>query len=663
VETPSVSGVAGRFARILGAVAVLGLVQAALETLVIAALYARLLFAPYRFFTIQIYDAFTKLYFLLAEYVSLPEVLDTFVAQGVLPKLMLFPELAAVNVAVALPAALFLLVAEKPLGLSGPNGGQRVVAVVTVVALFVHVAFWLALTKIPAEPTLRGVAANLARDAIYDGVAFSVAIAIAAGLIAAAALRREVLGTGAAIATVLLATLGVPAAVGGAPRAAAEQARAAAAVAPGYNVILISVDSLRADRTSLHGHERPTTPSLEAMAEAGVMFESCRSTTSWTLPAHMSMLTGRSLLGHGVVSDDRRLGDDVPTLAESFARAGYVTGAIVSAPYVEARYGFDRGFSDYDDDTISFATNNESYKSVTAPLLNETAEKWIGAHARHPFFLFLHYWDVHYDFAPGPPYDTMFDPDYEGQVDGSDFYFNPAVHRGMDRQDLEHVMALYDGEIRLVDDHIGKLIAGLERVGVANRTVVVVTSDHGEEFFEHGRKGHHRTLYEEVLHVPLVMQIPGYSPRASRIAADSSIVDIMPTLLGLVGIEPPEGLEGTDFAPVITGESQVLDRPIFAELYRKGSRIVEVAAIDGAEKIIHHFNHRWMESFDLAADPGEMRRLSNADARGSPLLEQMRRWLNKRWRGYAMRLRTKGVDPLELDDASEEALRALGYIE
>jgi arylsulfatase A-like enzyme len=233
----------------------------------------------------------------------------------------------------------------------------------------------------------------------------------------------------------------------------------------------------------------------------------------------------------------------------------------------------------------------------------------------------------------------------------------------MDRHDLEHVKALYDGEIRLVDDHVGKLLATLDRLGVSDRTVVVVTADHGDEFFEHGRKGHHRTLYEEVLHVPLVMRIPGYSPARPRIQADSSIIDIMPTLLGLVGIAPPAGLEGVDFTPVITGKSSAPERAIFGELYRKGSRIVEVAAIAGPDKVIHHFNHRWMETFDLASDPAETTRLSNVDGSAPLLLERMRGWLTERWKVYDKRIRARGVDSLELDDASEDALRALGYIE
>jgi arylsulfatase A-like enzyme len=144
------------------------------------------------------------------------------------------------------------------------------------------------------------------------------------------------------------------------------------ALAPGYNLVLVSIDSLRSDHLDAYGYHRSTAPTISELAAEGVLFRNNSSATSWTLPAHMSMLTGRSLLGHGVIFDDRSLTADVPTLAESLQGAGYRTGAVVSAPNVEARYGFDRGFDDYDDRTISFATNGESYKTVPAPLLQKT---------------------------------------------------------------------------------------------------------------------------------------------------------------------------------------------------------------------------------------------------------------------------------------------------
>src|SRR6185436_11342664 len=195
------------------------------------------------------------------------------------------------------------------------------------------------------------------------------------------------------------------------------------------------------------------------------------------------------------------------------------------------------------------------------------------------FFLFLHYWDVHYDYAPGAPYDSMFDPDYRGDVSGDNFYFNPRVNAHMNARDLEHVVALYDGEIRLVDDHIAKLRAALDRLAIAGKTIIVLTADHGDEFFEHGNKGHHRTLYDEVLRVPLLIYVPGATIAGVRVAAGASIVDGMPTLLGMTGIALPEVLEGTDFTRVLFEGVLAPERTVFSELYRKGSLNVQVAAV------------------------------------------------------------------------------------
>jgi len=525
----------------------------------------------------------------------------------------------------------------------------------------VHLWWWVAAVKIPAQATLGAIASNLLRDAVFDGVLVAVAIMLVSAVIMWGLRARQ--GTVALALAALVVLLGLPLAVAAPSRDSARLPMASDAVAAGYNVVLISIDSLRADHMSVYGYPRPTTPQLEALARDGVVFERCSSTTSWTLPAHMSLLTGRSLLGHGVVGDDRRLSAEVPTLAGAMSAAGYATAAVVSAPYVESRFGFDHGFDHYDDETVSFATNNESYKSVTAGLVNDAAEQWISANRDRRFFLFLHYWDVHYDYAPGSPYDKMFDPDYAGDVSGENFYFNDAVNSHMDRADLDHVVALYDGEIRLVDDHIGGIRQMLQRQGLSGRTLIVVTADHGEEFFDHGRKGHHRTLYEEVLHVPLIIYVPGLEVASPRLATEASIIDIMPTVLSLTGVAAPPGLEGLDFSRAISAGDSTPTREIVAELYRKRSLNVQVALRRNDEKIIHHFNHRLLQSYDLRVDAVESDERGLAASTTTDLTESMAQWLNQRWRLFSRRIRVEGVESSELDQSTQEALRSLGYIQ
>jgi arylsulfatase A-like enzyme len=658
------------FVRMLLGAAVgccLGAVQTVLETLGIAVLYDRFLLHPATFFNARMYDAFTKI--LLSLDLPGPRLgaLDVFVGQGFAAKLAIGTDLLLANflVGAALGAALALLLsAVIP---SVRRDGRRLAVAVLIglvsIGLAVHLSLWALNVQLPVEVTLKTGLRNAARNFVHDGTLFAVSILLVAApstaLLVGAARRRP--GTAAVAAAALIcaacATQGAIAATASPALVRSE------AAAPDYNVILISIDSLRADHLSAYGYARDTSPTIAALARDGVLFRHTSSTTSWTLPGHVSMLTGRSLLGHGVVTDAQSIAPDIPLISESFQAAGYATHAIVSAPYVESRYGFARGFDSYDDKTIQFATHGASYKEVTAPLLQRTAAEWLGKNAGKKFFLFLHYWDVHYDYAPGPPYDTMFDPHYEGGIDGVNFYFNPAVHAGMAPRDLEHVVALYDGEIRLVDDHLAMLRATLAELGVDRKTIIVVTSDHGDEFFEHDRKGHHRTLYDEVLRVPLVLHVPDVKPSRSEVLMETSIIDIMPTLLGLTGLPIPPGVEGVDLTGIAFHGDEEWDRTTVAELYRVETLNVQVSLRKTGQKLIHHFNDRLAEVYDIAADPGEKKKLRLTHKPATDLMNDLLFWLNDRWAAYRARI-DAGLDrAVTMDADTHERLRALGYVE
>ncbi len=671
--------------RAVSAALTLVLIQAAIETVLLAWLYRNLLLAPYRFFTSQIYDGFTKLYFLLGERWSLPSLAGEFLAHGFAPKLAIGPQLVAAGISVALPLAFFLAVVVwvaqrwrlSPDDRAGGSGAPEITTLwgLAFLQAFVHIGLWLTRVKIPVDPTVVKVASNLARDAIYDGVCIALGVCLVAAVAAQLLLRRQgrYLAVGSMVAAAVLGLWMALAQSSGMALAGEFDAglrqvslgaeAAAAAPARDYNVILISIDSLRADHLGVYGYAKDTSPAIDGFAARGLAFNDCSSTTSWTLPAHMSMLTGRSLLGHGVISDDRRLSADVPTLAQSFADAGYRTGAIVSAPYVNSRYGFAKGFDDYDDHSVHFETNEDSYKSVTAPIVQDAAAGWLERNANGRFFLFLHYWDVHYDYAPGPPYDRMFDPDYAGSLSGEDFYFNPKINKDISARDLEHLLALYDGEIRLVDDYIGRLRDHVEELGIADRTVFVITADHGDEFFEHGRKGHHRTLYEEVLRVPLVISVPGLSRPGRKVDGEVSIIDIAPTLLGLAGIPKPRGLEGVDLSSLFSGGNTPPSRAVYSELYRGGSMNIQISERVNSKKLIHHFKRRQAEAYDLSADPSEVDALSPTTPALASLMPGMRKWLNRRWRVFDDRIRREGIDEVVMDASTLDTLRALGYVE
>ena len=181
----------------------------------------------------------------------------------------------------------------------------------------------------------------------------------------------------------------------------------------------------------------------------------------------------------------------------------------------------------------------------------------------------MHLWDVHYDFIPPPPYDRLFDPDYRGTITGVDFMENTAVHREMDPRDLEHLVALYDGEIRFTDEILGDDPRRPARRGLLDDTLVAVTADHGEEFFEHGRNGHQQTLYDEVVRVPLVLHWPGRLAGGRVVRDQVRLVDLMPTFLAAAGAAPPYELQGRDVLPLAQGRA-LPPRTAFLELHADG---------------------------------------------------------------------------------------------
>jgi arylsulfatase A-like enzyme len=300
---------------------------------------------------------------------------------------------------------------------------------------------------------------------------------------------------------------------------------------------------------------------------------------------------------------------------------------------------------------------------VTAPRLQEAAAAWLDRHKDKRFFLFLHYWDVHYDYDSGPPYDTMFDPDYTGTVTGRNFYFDPTINREMPKRDLEHVIALYDGEIRLVDDHLALLRRKLEALGIDGRTVILVTADHGDEFFEHGRKGHHRTLYDEILRVPMVLYVPGVEPVRPVVQTEASIIDVVPTLLGVTGIGVPRGVEGWDLSGIAFGGEAEIERRTIGELYRKNSLNVQVSIRGEDQKVIHHFNRRLAEVYDVGREPTEHERLPLHSGFAPLRIADLAGWLNTEWPIFVSRVREHGIEEIHMDDATRDRLRSLGYLQ
>lgn len=650
----------------LAAALLLALCQIVGETLIIAARVHSFLLSPHVFFGAQMYDFCLKLFLLLpgAERWLTGGALDRFLPAGFAAKLAIGSALVVPNLLVA--GLLGLVVGGLRFALG--RAARLLPALGTLVAFgfTVHLVSWAFAIYIPKDLAVRAIIRNTGRVFIWEGTFIALTVLAAAGVAAGVIARlRPALGWAV--------SAGVVAAVGGllalppsltAPSEAAvtHGLGAARARRPAIdNVILISIDSLRSDRLGCYGNQRNTSPTLDRLAREGVRFETVTSTTSWTTPSHMSMLTGRDVLAHGVITDSDELPAGVPTLAGTLQAAGFATKGIVSAPFVGSRYGFSRGFDDYDDRTIPAPTSFDAARDEPAPIVTDLATKWLREHDGKRFFLFLHYWDVHYDYIPPAPYNTMFDPDYTGSITGANFIDNKAVNRRMSRRDLDHIIALYDGEIRWVDDHIARLLTVLDERGLSERTAIIVTADHGDEFFEHGFKGHGRTLYREVVQVPLIIRAPGL-PAGEVVAEPASLVDVTPTVLDIAGVGAPAGVDGESLVPAMIG-NRLEPRPaLYAWLCSLKQRTnCQAMQKSNVGTLIHLFQPLRLEFY---APTDHLQHKNLARSSQWPRAEQlalMRNKLESQWMEFRSVGGRRGtVTP---DEATLRQLKSLGYVE
>ena len=370
------------------------------------------------------------------------------------------------------------------------------------------------------------------------------------------------------------------------------------------------------------------------------------------------------------------LAPEFETLAERFAASGYRTAGFYAGPYLHEVFGLGQGFEVYrycveDEGGLDPERRDEwandpdfhhaSHGGVTNDRVWDAASAWLEEHQREPFFLFLHFWDVHYDFTPPGEWATRFDPDYQGSVDGRDFAFDERIAPDMPARDLAHLVALYDGEIGWTDTFIGRLREALSQWQLADRTVIAITSDHGTEFFEHGWKGHRRTLYDEVLHVPFVLWYPSGLPAGSVVRDQTRSIDVAPTLCELAGIPAPAASLGASLVGLARGGTIDFDNTAVSELATVGLELRSVRT--ERDKLVHDARAggdpaRW---FDLERDPRERRPLALDAGRGPEVQARFLRMIGVLEQAIATR--PGGPVRLELPEDIREDLRGLGYLD
>jgi len=428
------------------------------------------------------------------------------------------------------------------------------------------------------------------------------------------------------------------------------------------NLVLVTVESLRTDHVGFHAGRRDATPHLDRLARESVVYEDAHSVTSWTLTAHASLFTGLYPLAHGVIRPRDRLPDAHETLAESLAAAGYQTAGIVSGPYLRRDHDLHQGFARYDESPAA-PTPKRAHGDVTSPAVVASAERFLREERRpdRPFLLFLYLWDPHYDYLPPPPWDRRFTTPDMTPVDVHGWMSDRTVTALSPPEELAWAVAQYDGEIAWTDHHLGRLFGVLREEELWDRTAIVVTADHGEEFFDHGEKGHKHNLFAETVHVPLVVKYPGGRPRG-RDPRLASLVDVAPTLLELAGVAPPRPLHGRSLRDPPDPE-----RPVFFDLLSIWRRPGGPTLRERWQGV-RRGPHKWLEVstgerflFAVDEDPGEQRNL--LDSGRPPAADALATLLEAhRDRMADARETLPEVNAADLDRERRERLRALGYL-
>jgi arylsulfatase A-like enzyme len=417
------------------------------------------------------------------------------------------------------------------------------------------------------------------------------------------------------------------------------------------SVILISIDTLRPDHLGLYGYDRPTSPTLDRLGQTGVVFEDVTSPAPWTLPAHGSLLTGLYPSRHGLKSHERYLPSHIPTLASLLSGEGWVTAAVVNSYNLSPNFGLDRGFQFY----LYVEETADQIEPTSA--VTDQAMSWLSETRDRPFFLFMHYYDVHTDYRSLPRYEQDFVTPYEGIADGTtsqliDFREGRVA---LGKQDAPHLVDLYDAGIRQMDDELERFFSFLKENSIWDRCLVIVTSDHGEEFFERGDFLHGRTQFQEVIRVPLVIRGPRISG-PKRISTPVSLVDIVPTVLSSAGLTPPVDIDGIDLSTFWKRDETGPDpRFLFGEADHNNEELDITRSVRFQNFKLHYNRLTQVRAlYDLQRDPGERTDVqSGHPAEAENLMSALRIFME----AEGIEAPTRVLSPEEV-----EKLRSLGYI-
>ena len=425
------------------------------------------------------------------------------------------------------------------------------------------------------------------------------------------------------------------------------------------NVILIAIDTLRADHLGCYGYNKQTSPHIDRLARDSILFKKTMSQNPWTLPSFASLFSSLYPSQHLAGLSRKSLENQFVTLPEILKEHGYYTIAFTGGGYLSEPFGFSQGFDSFN------AFNPPIINGIIPPETIHTdikrvvkgAISWLlKTKEKKKFFLFIHSYEPHSPYFPPSQYDYFFDGKYKGPITG-DIWHDIGIIPGklesrfkaLPQKDLRRLISLYDAEIRYMDDQIGKLLKTLKYLNLYDKSLIIFTSDHGEEFFDHGAWEHGHSLYNELLHVPLIIKLPYSSKKEIETCTIARLIDITPTILHVLGIKKEYFFQGQS---LLRSKEK---RPGYAQSYPQPNLM---AVQENNLKLIINLNNKEMELYDLQSDPAETK---NIVSEKHFLTHNLIRYLSR----YP--LPTFSSDKLSPDEfkfslSLKEKLRSLGYL-
>jgi arylsulfatase A-like enzyme/Tfp pilus assembly protein PilF len=397
---------------------------------------------------------------------------------------------------------------------------------------------------------------------------------------------------------------------------------------PAWNVVLMTIDTLRADHVGCYGYKQIKTPNIDGLAADGVRFERAFTPVPATLPSHSAMLTGTYPMLSGMHDfSGNKLSPQQPTLATVLKQAGYTTGAVIASAVLDSRFGLNQGFDFYYDHFDFSRMDEANLEEMERPgnVVADLALDWLGKNSQKKFFLWMHLYDPHFPYRPPEPYSR------------------------------EYAAQPYDGEIAFADEQLGRLLRFLKEKGLYQNTLIVLSGDHGESLGEHGEKTHGFFIYNATMRVPLIIRLPGKSA-VQTVADPVSLVDLMPTILAALRVETAPQVQGKSLLTALEGKAADHDRDLYGETFLPRIHF-NWSELRGAENTKYHFiDAPRPELYDLAKDPGEVH---NMLAEKKAVAEEMRAKLAGLIREYSAGKEL--AEKTGLDPALMERLKSLGY--